>query len=195
VRKPIDGMPPPFCTAAATFNYLMTDHDRLALISQLIRHESIKAKPYIDSLGYLTIGVGYNLTARGYGPLSETLERTVTLQDLRLQGLTQDECLAQLDADIDECIRDLATFPWFVRLDPVRQRVCVDMRFCLGPSKFRQFKKMIAALRKQDYATAADEIVDSEFYRQTKSRGVRLARWMRTGSDLEPFRETEKKTS
>jgi lysozyme len=169
----------------------MTDPDRRALIQQLIRHEDIRSKPYVDSLGYLTVGVGYNVTARGYEPLSKTLERRIDLQSLRLQGLTTAECLAQLDADIDECLADLMTFPWFRRLDPVRARVCTDMRFVLGPNKFRKFKKMIAALKAKDYAKAADEIVDSDFYRQTKSRGARLARWMRTGSDNEDLRNFE----
>jgi lysozyme len=166
----------------------MTDPDRLALVSQLIRHEGLRNKPYRDSLGYLTVACGYNIDARGYEPLSQTLDRPVTLQDLRLKGLTQAECLAQLDADIDECIHDLTSFPWFVDLDPVRQRVWVDLRFNLGPRKLREFKRTIGAMARKDYDLAADCLQDSLWFQQVKSRGVRLVRWLRTGSDREDLR-------
>jgi lysozyme len=162
----------------------MTDAGRLALRRQLVRHEAIRLRLYLDTEGQWTWGVGYNVTGRGLGPLCRTLGREVTLEDLREGRLTREDAFAQLEADIDESVRDLATFPWFLQLGVVRQRVLVDMRLNLGPVRFRGFKRMIAALARGDYGAAADEMVDSRWFRQVKTRGVTLVRWMRTGLDV-----------
>jgi GH24 family phage-related lysozyme (muramidase) len=50
------------------------------------------------------------------------------------------------------------------------QAVVIDMIFNLGAGGFGAFNKLRLALSKQDYAKAADEMVDSLWYRQTKSR-------------------------
>ena len=85
--------------------------------------------------------------------------------------------------DIQDCEQDLKQFRWFDRLDPVRQKVVLDMRFNLGPGGFRGFSKMIAALERDDYDTAADEMVDSAWYHQVGNRSKRLVAMMRTGED------------
>ncbi|MDP3703688.1 MAG: lysozyme, partial [Candidatus Omnitrophota bacterium] len=96
-----------------------------ALERQLIAHEGLRLKPYTDTVGKLTIGVGRNLTDK---------------------GITKAEALYLLERDIEECIADLVTFPWFGRLDSVRQRVMIDMRFNLGPSRLRKFRRTLAAV-------------------------------------------------
>ena len=85
--------------------------------------------------------------------------------------------------DISECIKDLKTFTWFDQLDDIRAKVVVDMRFNLGAAGFRKFRKMIAALERDDYDTAADEMVDSAWYHQVGTRARRLVEMMRTGED------------
>jgi lysozyme len=135
---------------------------RQQLVDQLVRHEGLRLKPYMDSVGKITIGVGRNLS------------------DV---GISSREAFDLLDHDLDEALIDLQAFPWFVGLDPVRQRVIVDMRFNLGPTRFRLFKRMIAALTAKDYQKAAVSMRESLWYRQVKSRGVRLVRMMQTGED------------
>jgi lysozyme len=49
--------------------------------------------------------------------------------------------------------------------------VVVDMIFNLGSNGFAQFKKLQAALARQDYAGAAQEMRDSRWYRQVGNRG------------------------
>jgi lysozyme len=63
----------------------------------------------------------------------------------------------------------------------VRRNVLIDMRFNLGPSRFRQFKATLAAVAMGDYVTASDQMRKSKWYRQVKGRGERLARMMSTG--------------
>ena len=127
----------------------------------LILHEGKKNKAYICPAGKITIGVGRNLEDK---------------------GLSDEEIEYLLHNDIKECIQDLShIFPNFYDLDDVRQAVLVDMRFNLGPARFRSFKKMIAAIRKGDFSKAAEEMKDSRWFEQVKQRGKRLYKMMKTG--------------
>jgi lysozyme len=120
----------------------VTVPERNALREQLMLNEGYRPKPYRCSAGKLTIGHGRNL------------------EDV---GIDSDEARYLLDKDITRCIADLSTFPWFEGLDAGRTRALLDMRFQLGPSGFRGFKKMIAALERNDFATAAREAADSKW--------------------------------
>lgn len=140
----------------------MTDAQRL--VDQLIQHEGVRLKPYRDTVGKLTIGCGRNL------------------DDV---GISHAEAMLLLEHDLEACIHDLASFPWFVTLDPVRQRVLVDMRFQLGARGIRKFKATLAAVASGDYVQAGDNMLASLWAKQTPNRAHRLARWMKTGSDDE----------
>lgn len=133
-----------------------------ALRSQLVLHEGLRLKVYDDSLGIPTIGVGRNL---------------------RDKGISQDEATALLNSDINECLSDLHTFAWFMGLDSVRQRALIDLRFNLGPSRFRGFRNMIAALEHGDPVTAAAHLQDSAWFSQVGQRGPRLVKMLGDGTD------------
>lgn len=130
------------------------------LKAQLRLHEGVRRFPYLDSVGKWTIGVGHNLSDKGLSP------RAIDFL---------------LDEDLDECVIDLATFPWFAPLDEVRQHVLLDLRFNLGPSRFRGFKRMLRAVSEGDYAAAATALRRSLWFSQVKSRGETLVRMMQTG--------------
>jgi lysozyme len=138
-----------------------------ALIAQLITHEGRKRFAYMDTVGKVTVGVGRNLSDK---------------------GLSDDEILYLLNNDIDECVADLATFPWFAKLDAIRQRVMLDFRFNVGPKGLRGFPGLLRALEKGDYIDAAKHLRDSLWYRQVKTRGVRLVQMMRTGQEFQEER-------
>lgn len=141
----------------------MTNEPRALLRKQLIRDEGIRLKPYRCTAGKLTIGVGRNL------------------DDV---GLTEDEALALLDHDIDRCILQLAgAFPWFASLDVVRQRVLVNLCFNLGLPRLSTFVRMLAALERRDFTTAAAELRDSKWYSQVGTRGPRLVASLASGTD------------
>ena len=139
---------------------VVTVTDRQSLVDDLIRDEGLRLKVYEDSLGIATIGVGRNLSGK---------------------GISHSEALLLLEHDIDEAIADLATFPWFPLLGTARQHVLVNMRFNLGPVRFRIFKRMLTALAAGDYQKAAVSMRESKWYGQVKGRAVRLVRQMQTG--------------
>jgi lysozyme len=136
--------------------------DRQDLVDELIADEGLYLKPYRCPAGFLTIGVGRNL---------ETV------------GLRPREVMELLEHDVDEAVADLAgSFPWFVTLDGVRQRAVVNLRFNLGPKRFRTFQKFLAAMARKDYPAAAAELVASKWYAQIQtSRRERICGQIRSG--------------
>ena len=132
------------------------------LVRDLVRDEGMRLKPYTDTVGKVTIGVGRNL------------------DDV---GISEDEALAMLDADIDRSMADLdRTLPWlFERPEPVR-RALVNMCFNLGWPRLSGFRNMLDALEAGDYDRAAAEALDSRWARQVGARAERIAALFREGA-------------
>ena len=121
----------------------------------------LSLKPYRDTVGKLAIGVGRNL------------------DDV---GITREEALTLLNNDIAKVRREVKrTFPWFARLNPVRQNVVLNMVFDLGLPRFRQFKKAIAAIRAKRWDEAVKQMLDSRWARQVGRRARELAAMMKSG--------------
>lgn len=134
--------------------------NRSHLMRQLIVDEGLELKPYRDTVGKLTIGVGRNL------------------DDV---GITEGEARTLLSHDIDRVQAELHRQPIYRKLDSVRQTVLANMAFNLGTPGLLKFTKMWAALDAGDYRKAADEMMDSLWARQVKGRADRLAKQMREG--------------
>jgi lysozyme len=104
------------------------------LKKQLKEHEGLELKPYQYPAGRWTIGVGRNL------------------QD---KGISEEEAMLLLENDIKDCMEDLkGIFPDFEELAESRKRALMDMRFTLGPTRFREFRNMIAAVRERHFSNA-----------------------------------------
>lgn len=120
----------------------------------LKRHEGFRARVYQCTAGKNTIGYGRNLDDK---------------------GITLAEAEAMLDNDIRECVQDLATFSWWNDLTDLRQAALIDLRFNLGPARFRGFKMMIKALEMGDYTEAAHQVLDSNYAKQVGKRAQEVA--------------------
>lgn len=129
---------------------------------QLIMHEGLRLKPHLCTVGKLSIGVGRNF------------------ED---QGISEDEAMYMLWNDMEFITARLEQFVWWRRLDPIRQKVVIDMAFNQGIEGFLKCKRMISALERGDYQAAACEMANSAWYRQVGRRGKRLERTMRTEED------------
>ena len=178
----------------------MTPSDREALQNELIRDEGLRLNPYKDTVGKWTIGVGYNIDDRGLAPLTAAIGRATTFAELQQTGLTRDEAIKVLDADISYFIDHIQTkFPDFNRLNGVRQRAVVNFVFNLGGTRALKFQQAITAvqlaLQQPDaamadacYTAAAFHVMDSLWARQIGDglgghvdRADRLCRMIRTG--------------
>ena len=133
------------------------------LREQLRLHEGEVLRPYRCTAGKLSIGVGRNL------------------EDV---GISKEESAFLLDGDIRKIETDLdRAHPWWRKMDEVRQRVLADMCFNLGLPRLNTFVNTLAAMRRGDYAQAADGMLASKWASHVGARATRLAEMMRTGKD------------
>ena len=130
------------------------------LISQLRIYEGEKLKPYVDTVGKITIGNGRNLTDK---------------------GIRDDERALMLSNDVNDAITLARQFSWFALLDDVRQEIIVNMCFNMG-TRILSFQKMLSAMSIHDYNNAAEEMKDSKWFVQVGERGQRLYDAMKKGS-------------
>ena len=122
----------------------------------LLKHEGLKFTPYRCSAGKLSIGVGRNLDDK---------------------GISKEEAMLMLFNDIDESEKDLANNVFkgqFYNYPKNIQLVLIDMRFQLGQTGFRKFKKMIMAFENHDYQEAIAQMKDSKWYDQVTKRAEDL---------------------
>jgi len=133
-----------------------------ALIERLIKHEGLRLKPYRDTEGKLTIGVGRNLDDVGI-----------------TAGEARDMCAHDV-AEAEKGLDVLAS--WWRGLDEIRKQVLCEMAFNIGPSKLMDFVKFLAALQRHDFGIAADEMLDSKWATQVGQRAVTLSNAMRAGA-------------
>lgn len=166
------------------FQVVAADIDRAKLRAQLIKHEGSMPKMYKDSEGIPTIGVGFNLNRADAKKKIEALGLDFAKVRAGEVELSKEQIGKLLDADIDAALADCkAVFPKFGDLSDVRQRVLADMMFNLGRDRFSKFKNMVAAVNEGRFDKAADEMKNSKWYEQVKSRGKTLERMMRENKD------------
>ncbi len=132
------------------------------LKKSLLRDEGLRNKVYLDSKGIPTIGIGRNLQDR---------------------GLSATEINFLFDNDINEVIEEVyKNFPWAMGLDEPRQEVLANMAFQLGINGLLNFKKTLRFIELHQFDQAADEMLDSKWYREdTPARAKRMSEQMRTG--------------
>lgn len=134
----------------------------MQLKAELERDEGRRSKPYRDTEGVLTIGVGWNLEAN---------------------GLPQAVIDTLFNISIGTALADAqALFPTFENLSEARQRVITNMAFNLGRDRLAGFVKMRAAVAERNWMAAADEMLDSKWAGQVGARATRLAELMRAGA-------------
>lgn len=126
----------------------------------LTRHEGCKSKPYTDSVGKTSIGIGRNLDDVG---LSDDEINYLFLNDLR--------------STRSWVMKNIACYS---RLSGERQNALLDMAFNLR-GKILEFHNFLAALNSGDYETAANEMLNSTWAKQVGARATELAEMMRKG--------------
>ena len=131
------------------------------IFEQLKRDEGLRLKPYKDTVGKLTIGIGRNLDDVG---ISEAEANYLLGNDV---------------AKATSAIRQ--TLPWADDLNEARMGVLVNMAFNMGIAGLLKFPGMLGKLQRGLYEEAAAEMVDSAWYHQVGERAKRLVTQMQTG--------------
>lgn len=131
------------------------------LTKQLKGDEGFRSKPYRDTVGKLTIGIGRNL------------------DDV---GISENEAELLLWNDLSKAVAELkARLPWATSLNEPRQGVLINMAFNMGISSLLLFVNMLAAAQAGDFDKAAEHMEQSRWASQVGPRAQRLILQMRYG--------------
>lgn len=129
-------------------------------IIEIVAHEGYRACRYKDSLGFNTIGFGH---------LIKTSEIVKYADDC----ITGEQAIALLRADYSIAVRSVKErYSWAT---PREQMILVNMTYQMGPAGLSKFKLMLAAFKDDDYDSAAGEVMDSNYRKQTPRRASQMA--------------------
>jgi len=151
-------------------------------LSMFTENEGDESLVYTDTKGNRTVGIGFNLEDAGNRKFLK--QEGINIDEI-FDGrkITQGEKIKMYNHSLTQAFNDAMKFDssFAKRPEPVKKAL-VDMAFNLGLTKLNKFVDMKAALKRNDYRTAADEMVDSLWYNQVKSRGPRTVKLMRSAA-------------
>lgn len=127
----------------------------------IIKHEGCRSKPYKDTVGVLTIGIGRNLDSVGLHP---------------------DEIQVMFENDLREAERTARKLVRnFDNLSDVRKAVILDISFNLGETRLSKFKNTLKAINEERWEDAAKGLENSLWYKQVGNRSKELVALFRGG--------------
>ena len=139
------------------------------LREQLEIDEGCVYEIYNDHLGYPTFGIGH-------------LVRESDPENGLPTGspISESRVVEAFEQDVQTVLSDCAIlYPDFDELPEEAQQVIANMMFNLGRPRLSAFKGMKAGVDSRDWNEAADQMVDSRWYRQVGARAERLVERMR----------------
>ena len=131
--------------------------------------EGVKYEIYNDHLGYPTFGIGH--LVRDTDPEAGAALGTPVTEDRVIEAFNQDVETVLSDCNI--------LYDDFGDLPEEAQLIIANMMFNLGRPRLSKFKGMKAGVDARDWKKAADEMVDSAWYRQVPNRAGRLVSRMK----------------
>ena len=139
------------------------------LRKQLEIDEGVKYEIYLDHLGYPTFGIGH-LVIPSDKEYREDVGTRVSEERVR-------ECF---DKDVESVLRDCTLlYKDFDELPEEAQQIIANMMFNMGYTRLSKFKGMKRGVDARDWNKAADEMIDSRWYKQVTNRANRLVERMR----------------
>ena len=141
------------------------DMDRL--LESVKKHEGYRNKVYLDTLGKRTVGVGHLCVEDFWEDDKEYEEKFL---------------MTILEHDLETAIKgakDLMSENGCMDMDEVAEEIIIEMIFQLGKTGVSKFRNMWKALSSLDYSTAASEMLDSRWAKQTPNRAKAMAKTMK----------------
>ena len=139
------------------------------LREELERDEGCVYQIYNDHLGYPTFGIGHLVT----GHDKEHVWSVGT-------DVEEDRVREVFEQDVQTVLSDCEIlYPDFYDLPEEVQLIVANMMFNMGRPRLSKFKGMKRGVDSRNWEQAADEMVDSQWYRQVERRADRLVVRMR----------------
>ena len=169
-------------TAQQFGNQRAKDQRAKSYYDMLSLNEGNKSRVYKDTAGNRTIGIGFNLEDAGNRKFLK--QQGIDINELFAgRELTDRETKILYNHSLTQAFKDAQSYdPNFARRPEAVKMALVDMAFNLGLTKLNKFVEMKKGLMNNDYNVAADEMVDSNWYKQVKSRGPRMVEVMRSAA-------------
>ena len=142
------------------------DMDRL--LASVKKHEGYRNKVYLDTLGKRTVGVGHLCVEDFWEDDKEYEEKFL---------------MTILEHDLSDAIKganDLMAENGCMDMNEKAHEIIIEMVFQLGKTGVSKFRNMWKALSALDYSTAAEQMLDSRWAKQTPNRANGMADIMRS---------------
>ena len=139
------------------------------LREQLEIDEGVKYEVYNAHLGYATFGVGHLV-------LKSDPEHGAELGT----PVSESRVIEAFEQDCENVLRDCnILYEDFASLPEEAQQVIANMMFNMGRPRLSKFKGLKRGVDSRNWNAAADEMVDSAWYRQVTNRADRLVERIR----------------
>ena len=139
------------------------------LREQLEIDEGVEYEVYLDHLGYATFGVGHLV-------LESDPEHGAEVGT----PVSESRVIEAFEQDCENVLRDCnILYEDFASLPEEAQQVIANMMFNMGRPRLSKFKGMKRGVDSRNWNAAADEMVDSAWYRQVTNRADRLVERIR----------------
>jgi len=136
------------------------DMDRL--LQSVKKHEGYRNKVYLDTLGKRTVGVGHLC-------VEDFWEDDKEYSEEMLMNILKDDLKNAIEG-AERLLKDCRI------LDSLAKEIIIEMVFQLGETGVSKFKNMLKALKEgPDYQTAASEMLDSRWAKQTPNRAKAMS--------------------
>ena len=143
--------------------------DRYQLREELANDEGCKYEVYHDHLGYPTFGIGHLIT-------DDDPECGASVGT----EVDSDRVKEAFETDVEGVLSDCERlYVQFEHLPEEVKLIIANMMFNMGRPRLSKFKGMKRGVDARDWNAAADEMVDSAWYRQVPNRAERLVTRMR----------------
>ena len=132
------------------------------LLQSVKKHEGYRNKVYLDTLGKRTVGVGHLC-------VEDFWEDDKEYSEEMLMNILKDDLKNAIEG-AERILKDCRI------LDSLAKEIIIEMVFQLGETGVSKFKNMLKALKEgPDYQTAAIEMLDSKWAKQTPNRAAAMS--------------------
>jgi lysozyme len=147
---------------------VMTGEDK-PIMEMIKKHEGVRTRPYKDSLGLWTVGVG-RLIGDGKSLPPE---------------MNREFSMAEVDAMFAEDYKHhkeaAQKIPGFEKLNATGKAALIDLTFNMGPAWYKRWPNFSKALAGGDTEGAAKSLEDSKWYTQVGNRARTIVSMIRGG--------------
>lgn len=144
------------------------------LIQILNFEEGYRAKPYLDSEGYPTVGTGIKIGPKGASLSYYTFTVPKDVANVWLQSM--------VDIKTADMRKNNDIFLALSKCNPARADILYSMAYQMGVQGLSYFKTMLTHIKNENFSAAATAMLDSMWAKQTPKRAQRHSDVMRQGN-------------